>query len=521
MGHWSVFSAGITTILVFWVITPLQSAVFATSLQRISYDSTVSHIQTVVPIGQQSSVLNTKFLNQAYGVSWLDAQLPSFTTKDLAVRPFYLSNNTMVQGQGETWTAPTVSCWTQLDCEPAVVTNPKMNHIYSFDDGQGCLYNDVGLDLAASQTFLQYIGYYCSPYSDYNLQYFSCPDVAQHRFLSIWADATTRSATGAYANMTALFCTPSYYTEDVMATVLASDLIVISVQPTGPPKPFVEFNITSFEHIIDNGISDIPYTGDFYDDYILNMNPKTLADNLSWPFTQMVGFARADRHISIAEFSQPATMHRAYENVHKLLFAIAMAHIADNNITPGDDTQGTRLVAVNAIVVIRFFAMILEVSLALVAIGCISLGIIYWKQPNLMSYDPASLADLMSLLPAVHLIDPLLGNCGYLTAVELEAKFHGERFELIIECVHGKHMLHLRRAQDSTTTRTIPGKLRASKKAVQGVRPIELRAPIGLMFSSMLLAAVAVLAIYSRIAGEADGMASPTSSILGNQIILN
>jgi hypothetical protein len=66
-----------------------------------------------------------------------------------------------------------------------------------------------------------YIGYYDNANVDWDLQLAGCPIQASHEILGVWKLASNTAPPDFCnsSNTTALFCTPSYYSQSVHATV--------------------------------------------------------------------------------------------------------------------------------------------------------------------------------------------------------------------------------------------------------------------------------------------------------------
>ncbi|KAI1010764.1 hypothetical protein LB503_005263 [Fusarium chuoi] len=102
--HWPVFFGGTAMVIVFWALTPLQSALLGTGI-----------------------VLDPEFLNTGYAIGWLGQQFPAFTTADYALLPFYPSTSTKLADVRKhttvslNITAETTKLWTELNCWPAEI----------------------------------------------------------------------------------------------------------------------------------------------------------------------------------------------------------------------------------------------------------------------------------------------------------------------------------------------------------------------------------------------------------------
>ena len=74
--------------MVFWIITPLQSAIFTTGVVTRALNTTMVTSSALVNMREQKAALTANFIGSAFGIAWLDEKLPPFTTNDVAFVPF-------------------------------------------------------------------------------------------------------------------------------------------------------------------------------------------------------------------------------------------------------------------------------------------------------------------------------------------------------------------------------------------------------------------------------------------------
>jgi hypothetical protein len=210
--------------LVFWIIVPLQSAIFNTGNLTRSIPTTVGTSHELVSFNEQKDRLNANFLNVAYGVSWLSQKLPSFTTMNYALLPFSPTSEPSIKSDTLTMSTEAKIYSTSLDCSPAKMrdSGPYTN----FDNGRGC---SVDLSFFGSGRYtLLYIGYYSDPHVDWFLANPNCTSEHSDNFLAIWASTDYLSDKGKNNNMTALFCQPKYHVEESLITANVSDGAIVS-----------------------------------------------------------------------------------------------------------------------------------------------------------------------------------------------------------------------------------------------------------------------------------------------------
>jgi len=244
-------------LMVFWIITPLQSAIFNIGIVTRSTPVQMTYSSVLPDIDQQTSKLNVNFLNTAYGVTWLAQRLPAFTTMEYATIPFRPSSETSLKPSSlETWTGYVETYSTSLNCTPATVT--KQPVYYTFDNNRGCVVPEI--DLMLSQTELeyqfavQYIGYYADEHVDWSLKNPQCSSEHSNNFLAIWATNMVAGQPEISSNVTALFCVPSYHTQSVMVTVNATTGAVVDSTDNSTSSrvdlPQGVLNTTQFEYVI-------------------------------------------------------------------------------------------------------------------------------------------------------------------------------------------------------------------------------------------------------------------------------
>ncbi|KAI6782432.1 Protein of unknown function (DUF3433) [Emericellopsis cladophorae] len=174
--HWLVFLSGTAMVLIFWAITPLQSAQLGTNEVKLTETRDLDARAQLLPIAEQRDVLDSKILHTGYAIAWLEQQYPPFMTPTEAFLPFYATKNSPVQ-PGASWTAETTRLTTELDCWPAEImrntfSGGETSNTHDFLNGQG----------------------YIDPFS---------------------------KDTGPY-NITGLFCQTSYFKQQVLLTVDAN-----------------------------------------------------------------------------------------------------------------------------------------------------------------------------------------------------------------------------------------------------------------------------------------------------------
>jgi hypothetical protein len=489
-------------MIVIWLITPLQSAIFTTGTVTRTLNTTMGTTASLLPLSNQTSVLNANFLNTAYGVSWLGQKLPSFSTKGYFVMPFQPINRSEQSLPSESWSTTADSYSTSLNCKPAQITAAE-DYTYTFDDQSGCSVSELGLadSLSDNSKFLvSYIQYWSNPHDDYQLANPNCTIENSHKFLAIWGSGGTKL--GMYDNMTALFCTPSYQVQSISVTVNASNEAIISddmVQAIGTPKTLSEdaFNITNFEYIIGTGAVANDNRQNYPNTAILEQYPRILNYSIAWPVTNMVGFALANMPGTVEDLSSPTVLHAAFETAHQILFTTALNVL----ITPTDlDTATLRSGIVRdklgAIIYVRLFSIIVEAGLGLVAFLTFCLWFATLRRPNKMTNDPSSVEDVMAILGRDKQLLEEFNDDGRTTEETLRIRLSGRRFRIVNSLEFSHPIMRLKAmGADSEYMPESPSIVNSRKTANSfiPIRPKELTLFAGFCFMTIILSGLAAV----------------------------
>ncbi len=137
--HWAVFYSGTIMVLIFWLLTPMQGAVFGTGPVLTRREVDMQYPRALVDSEKQAEMLDQAVLNAGYAVTWLGQAYPPFTTKEYALLPF--EPPSFEAATPANWTGKTVKYWTELDCWPAEIAPSKQFNAgtANFSDGRGCV----------------------------------------------------------------------------------------------------------------------------------------------------------------------------------------------------------------------------------------------------------------------------------------------------------------------------------------------------------------------------------------------
>ncbi|KAH9209381.1 hypothetical protein DL95DRAFT_477433, partial [Leptodontidium sp. 2 PMI_412] len=522
--HWGVFLAGTIMLLVFWVITPLQSAIFATGVATRSIPTTFGTSTALIPFESQIKALNANFLNTAYGVSWLGQRLPDFTTSTYATLAFQPISHRSKTLSTETWISNAFVYSTNLTCKPANVI-PERTLSYSFDNGEGCSVSDSST--LSSDYMVNYIGFYSNAHTSYSLQNPNCTAEHSNNFLALFATAADRTTVGVYRNLTAIFCKPSYHSQEMKVTVNASSHSIVeakvaSSRKLATPTSIEEmFNVTTFEYILGTGISPLEERTNFDEISIVQQYPRVKNYNLTFPVSNMVGFAVSLNSAPIQDLADPEVLRRAFERAHQLLFTSALSTLTEPIQLEDlqDAREGMREERLGAILLVREISLAVEVAFAIIIALTISLWIFSFYRTNLLDSDPASIASIMSVIPSSGEISEGMLDDGTLTAVELEQNLSQKRYRLSRDNHEGLFI------QSLSPMASRPPQVNSSKsqpdKDFAAVRPVELRLPFGVVLVIIIVLAIAGVVFLHVWTASHNGISLPSRSSIVRSVIEN
>ncbi|KAI8251672.1 hypothetical protein K4K53_011925 [Colletotrichum sp. SAR 10_77] len=383
--HWATFYAATVMVIIFWLLTPLQSAILGTGPVRVQRAAQVFSYVAPRAAPDQAFILDQSILNEGYAQTWLDQPLPPYTTDDYTLLPF--------------------------KAEKASRNGPPSKETYDFLNGRGCNASEIDVygNHDNSQPYkMLYLGYYSSPWSDYWLGMTCSKESAGGQFLATWGHSLNYP--DYKINLTSLFCETNYYKQAVNATVSSVDYIPLedSVVPLGPRERIeeTEFNITAFERLISSGLSVSDVTPalqekvvrDYPFEHLLEQHQQVADLGVMWPMTPMTGFAIGSHKnvTSLEFFRDEAVLGEAFNSTHKMLFNLALRRVLDN-VTVAGLSEGNVDFILHGIIVSRLFSAIVESFLGLVGFFTI---LLWWhghRATSRLTMDPASLGSLISL----------------------------------------------------------------------------------------------------------------------------
>lgn len=499
--HWPVFITGSVMMLVFWAITPLQGAIFGKQAVTVSKSAVMSIRSGFIPVEEQAAVIDASVLNAAYGMAWYEQDLPEYTTTDYALLPFSpVSNGPVTSGEKETWTMNTTKFATSLDCWPSAVTTTieaVQGGQYLFDSGRGCAQN-ISMSGGTEQHYnMQYIGYKGDAHVDWHLANTECGPEFSHQFLAIVGRGFGTGANATLGNITAVFCEPSYTQQEVSVTVDAHTgrPLEKSLAELAAPSTInsTVFNNSAFEFLLHAGFSSVVIPRDYPDNLVLNQYAKVYKSNISWPTTNMVGFAIGLHNGTISDFLNTTVIQESYAAAHRLVFSSAFAKLVSQ---AGPQRTGNGLVRYTAygIVVSRPISIVVETLLGVVALlAIVFLYTVIRSDSNLVS-DPDSIASLFGKIKDQGGLLSHLGDKDNLNESSLHESIRNDRYRLERRGANESALqllLASQGAQEFGNTKSISNVVSCTNH--QSIYPKELRMPVGIALILTLAAAIGVL----------------------------
>ncbi|OHE95378.1 hypothetical protein CORC01_09250 [Colletotrichum orchidophilum] len=535
--HWPVFYGGTVMVIIFWLITPLQSAILGTGPVDVQRLINTTTSEKTIPSSEQPFILDQSLLNEGYAITWLNQSLPPFTAPEYTLLPF-AADTEREHTPTTNWTGSTTKFWTQLECWPGDISHhgSELKKTYDFSNGRGCNASDIDVYGYTSDTMpykMLYVGYQNSAWADYYLERDdTCPpSAAGHQFLSMWS---RYNATSKEIKIASAFCETSYFKQQVNVTVSSADQAPIegSLISIGPRErlPGTEFNFTAFEHLLGVGVSSVEGTArrEYPFQGILLEHYQQVEDlGISWPMSPMVGFAiAAQNRTPLESFKNEAVMGDAYNTTHKMLFSLALRRVLAND-TLTVTSEGSVEFVLHGIIVSRLFSAIVEGFLVLVGIFTF---LIWWhsfRAESRLTMDPASLGSLISLCQnSTVLLDRFAGK-GAVSEDTLKKAFRDQRFKLLCGCQSRTRQMVIKvvdvRDEPTEGQRISLTQPEApfSVGHYSPVKPLALRRGVGLAVIVTMISAVVAL-VYLKLEEKRNrGLIRPTTNFEVLQILEN
>ena len=392
-----------------------------------------------------------------------------------------------------------------MACEPAVVDDTGGGS-FAFDNGRGCHTDPISLSDYYHQFDALCIGYFDDLLKGLGLSTLGCSGNFSNEYLAIWGENSVKNKSP--VNITALFCRSSYWTQTVNATVVVPMMTVSSITPLGPLLPLTGevFNIPAFNYIINTGSSPAVDDADISKVDYLEQWPRLQHMNLNSPTTNMVGFAIGASKLPSAEYMNGDTLASSLESAYKLLFALAVKDVLTTNISGAVSRSGTIEGTIEAVVIVRTLAILVESFLGLVAALAAALLCVSWSRRSQLWYDPASIKDTISIVAQNSVLLNEFNNADVIDDLDLSAKLDQyQRYHLNDDhcSTELKGPSGINRSAES---QNMSGKahFKDDKKRAT-IRPVELSFTVGAALLTVLCLITATLTVLRIIATKLNG----------------
>lgn len=375
---------------------------------------------------------------------------------------------------------------------------------------------------------MQYIGYKGDAHLDWHLASTECGPKFSHQFLAIIGQGKGTGINATFGNMSAMFCEPTYTKQLVSITVDAAtkrpvNNSLVELAPASPLENAL-FNISAFEFLLHTGFSSLLIERDYPNNVILDQYAKLFGLNISWPVTNMVGFAVGLHSGPLTDFLSPAVIQESYEAAHKLAFSWAMSQLFLSTENVGIQDVVIDYVAFG-IVVSRPYSIAVEVLLVVVACSAIILLRTIIRSTSNLTSDPDSITSLFSLIRKADSVQILshLSTKDNLTEASLSASIRSDRYHL--EASDDATGPTLRLLSSGTGAGSIQNlnsvPTLVSRTETQLIRPKELRPTIGVNFVLILAFVMGILAYLKYQEKSLHGLIRPSQNFEVLQLLEN
>lgn len=490
-------------VLIFWMITPLQSAVLGTGSVLMNRTVTMSAPSMFMDSVSQATALDQSVINSGYAITWLQRAYPAFTTPDYALMPFEPSEP--IDGNVANFTGITTKYWTDLKCWPATMKNriKGLPGTFDFLNGRGCNASNIEAHQeipTATPYKMYYIGYQDSAWGEYALSS-TCSSSASNQFLATWGLFENATNT---VNMSAVFCETSYYKQQVSALVQLPGYVPVDdeITPLAAPETLqvTEFNTSALEYLIGNGMSSVDVPREFPFTHLLDYTARLYHSGLDFPLSPMVGLVLGLHNYTIDSYSNETLLGDSFREAHKMIFSMAFHTMLVNSTNTTADQIGNAYVVKYGIIVSRVFSALVEGALGVVTVLTLVLLWVCRRNPTVLSSDPASLGSLIELVQKSPLLLSKFYGKGNLTAEQLKEKLGGYTYQLCCKCQDPSGETTLKLLEPSSEAEAQPSGESHSGRAGSDqtghylpIKPFALRKIVGVIFAICLGAAIAVI----------------------------
>ncbi|KAH7079533.1 hypothetical protein FB567DRAFT_124050 [Paraphoma chrysanthemicola] len=539
--HWPVFWASFAVVLVTWGLVPTQAGIFSVETVTRATNLTFAVSTATMPFDQQATSLTFRYAQSTYGIVSLNETLPQYMARNYTLTPFEPSGpHANISGKG-TYSAQTTMYTLDLECEDASHKADNSTSIV-YSSNNGCNFT-LGLTgnltvgdssakseiLAIRQYTGMYVGYHSGGFADYYLSD-SCPESGNTTFYAAFAKSKLRKSDPPL-DVTAIFCRPRYWQQEVHATIDAITKAPLSINPVGDRQLLAwnAFNTTFFESVLNSGSVGVEVRSDSLPARTIPKYFETVANtNLSMSsgaamMQPMVGLALGTSTRPLEDYTDYKALAKAYADAYRLLFARAMVDVLGSEVRDPKQTMGEQRITTEAVVLEPVFVHIVVGLLGIVSIAAIALLVLSCRRKRNLRTDPSTIASVMAIVADN---EPLLSDFSDLDCCTMEdvQKIIGpKRYKLvnddagtsIVEFAHGT-------VQSNTSQSTSPNAQRRDSPSsiAKPVRPSEFSLWWAIPFVNLFVILAVLLGIVFGKA-RANGLPLPSSNSIVQNILEN
>lgn len=458
---------------------------------------------------EQNSSLTAEYAQFVYNIAWLNETLPPFMSQEGILAPFGLLETVGKVESAETWTASNRFYSVDLQCE-------RDNG--SLSSSNGCHYSSQNMVLPSKikddEYYSLYVGYWYEESMDSYLLGW-CPDDANQTLLVRWSRGQQRQANMAPNEITTipkqgttLWCTSSYYQQDVEATVSLPAMDVLEIVPTGPKMalPADFFNVTDFEWGLSQGSDKNANRGKYPDvgfgggwpspyDRLCHQFPKLVWDPRYAYLSNMATFALGTYQRPMAEYLDAEVLKNSYQAAYRLLFARRLADVLHPTLNISTKVLGNRRYTTQTIIMVPAFVYVIQGIIAFTATAAFVVFVLTLWTKTKLSFDPASIASLMALSSGDYRLVQIMSGDDCKTTRDLTTAYNDAHFALTMSELDRGPIICFTKS-DAQPSKTLSRNPLKSKLKL----PMELSWTFGFWFISLQAGLVcALLYICARI----------------------
>lgn len=384
--HWLVFWASCATITTTFGVVPLQAGIFSTKSISRTFPQDFNVSGNFIPASQQQAQLTLAFASSVYGILELNETLPGFMTRDYVLRPFNMDG----ESEAGSWSTQTIKYDLDLVCKGVEPTSTEKSN--DLQNSRIIGFSPSGNPALQNRRYSgNYAGYFPAADRDWfeGKQPARARDGDSEGFDASFGE-NRASEKEPLKNWTSISCLPTYYQQEVNATIDALTKAPVEIHLLGERQqlPPDLFNNTYFEHVLAAGsrvlrsreynlpVEVLPrYLDRLYRSELSpTMDHK---DPLGLP--PMLAMAMTTSKFPMHDLLDRSNLIEAYRQAYGLLFARAMVDVLEPDYTTeGSKSTGVRLQRTQAVTLEPVFTYIVEgllMSTSLMILAVYYLGV--------------------------------------------------------------------------------------------------------------------------------------------------